>query len=74
MSLSHVVCFSASKNEYFRIFKKLYNHFVTELNEQSDDMYCKHLAELMHVISVEKMLAFTMRDALKSGEEIEHYR
>lgn len=43
---------------------------MMELQEQRDEMYSKHLAELMHVVTVEKSFAADKCHTIKSGEFI----
>lgn len=56
-----------TQNDYQIIFRKLFHGFVVELHEQRDDMYCRHLSELMHVICVEKSIAAHNAETLKIG-------
>lgn len=60
-------CCSQTKTDYLRIFKKLFVGFELELESQRDTMQCKHMAELLHAICIEKELAFNELAAMNTG-------
>lgn len=71
LNISETIKSTNYKN--MKIMKTLYREFKTELNEQRTDFLCKQMAELAHVICVEKKFAAKQIELIKQGIDHQIY-
>lgn len=68
-----VLIYSETRKDFIQIFKRLFESFVAEIEETRNDLHCTQIAELMHVVCVERTEALQMVSLNQNGYKLDDW-